>query len=212
MGYRPWVAKESDTTQQLDNNYSFTGPNHITLFLLSHCYHESSKETHCLDNRYSSGGGLNLRDTLSSQAACWYLICVRTICQAGRVIGCKLSFSTPAWCRRDAFSQGSGYCPENKCVDFWVTSFQFGTDRYLFFYNELPGVSQTVCLSHLPRFHSSKKSANTSVSIFFSVRLSCAIITYGVSADILINQRRKNWRYNCSVVHRLFYGICGSNC
>ena len=81
----------------------------------------------------------------------------------------SISFSTSAWCRRDAFSQGSGYCFENKCVDFWVTSFQFGTDRYLFFYNDLPGVSQTVCLSHLPRFHSFKKSANTSASIFFSV-------------------------------------------
>ena len=88
-GYRPWIAKESDTTQQLDNNYSFTGPNHIAVFLLFHCYHEPSKETHCLNNRYSAGGGLNLRDTLSSQAACWCLICVRTVCQAGRVIGCR---------------------------------------------------------------------------------------------------------------------------
>lgn len=52
-------------------------------------------------------------------------------------------------------------------------------------------MSQTVCLSHLPRFHSFKKSANTSASIFFSVRLSCAIITYGVSGDILINQTKK---------------------
>lgn len=40
-------------------------------------------------NRYSAGGGLNLRDTLSSQAACWCLICVRTVCQAERVIGCR---------------------------------------------------------------------------------------------------------------------------
>lgn len=42
--------------------------------------------------------------------------------------------------------------------------------------------------------------------LFFSVCLSCAVITYGVSRDILINYRRKNWRYNCRVVHRLFYG------
>ena len=137
MGYRPWVAKESDTTQQLDNNYSFTGPNHITLFLLSHCYHESSKETHCLDNRYSSGGGLNLRDTLSSQAACWYLICVRTICQAGRVIGCKLSFSTPAWCRRDAFSQGSGFLSD--IIPVW--------HRQVFIFLQWTTRSEPDCLS-----------------------------------------------------------------
>lgn len=31
---------------------------------------------------------------------------------------------------------------------------------------------------------------------FFSVCLLCAVITYGVSYDILTNERRRNWRYN----------------
>lgn len=42
---------------------------------------------------YSGGGGLNCRDTLSFEAACWNLACLSTICQAGGAAGSRSNYS-----------------------------------------------------------------------------------------------------------------------